>query len=90
MAAERTWQRALPITAVLLVVVVAMVLILTAHWRKGAAALGVAAVLAAVLRVAVPERLQGALAVRSRAFDVCFLLAAAAVMFLLSVGFYWF
>jgi hypothetical protein len=80
--------RALPMTAVMLVVALAFVLILTAHWRKGAAALGVAALLGAVIRLVLPENKLGPLAVRSRTFDVLFLLVTAAAMGLLSFGFY--
>jgi hypothetical protein len=82
--------RALPMTAVMLVVAVAFVLIVTAHWRMGAAALGVAALLAAVLRLVLPENKLGPLAVRSRAFDVLFLLVLAAALGWLSFGFYQF
>ncbi len=80
--------RALPMAAVMLVVAFAFVLIVTAHWRKGAAALGVAALLAAVLRLVLPENRLGPLAVRSRTFDVLFLVVMAALMRLLSFGFY--
>jgi len=80
--------RALPMAAVMLVVVFAFALIVTAHWRKGAAALGVAALLAAFLRLVLPENKLGPLVVRGRAFDVLFLLVLAAAMGLLSFGFY--
>jgi len=82
--------RALPMTAVMLIVAFAFVLIVTAHWRKGAAALGLAALLAAVLRLVLPENKLGPLVVRSRAFDAFFLLVLAAAMGLLSFGFYMF
>ena len=77
---------AVPIIAVLLVVAVALVLIATAHWRRGAFVLGGAAALATVLRLVLPERVTGELAVRSRRFDVAFYLAAAALLITLATG----
>lgn len=87
---DRRLQRALPITLVFVVVTVAFLLIVTAHWRKGAAVLGLAALLAAVLRLVLQESAVGPLAVRSKVFDVGFLTVLAIAMGLLSVGFYWF
>ncbi len=87
---DRKVQRALPIALVFVVVAVAFLLIVTAHWRKGAAVLGLAALLGAVLRLALPESAVGPLAVRSKSFDVGFLTVLAVAMVLLSVGFYWF
>jgi hypothetical protein len=69
--------RSLPVAAVLVVAAVGLVLIATDHWRRGATALGAAAALAAVLRLVVPERWIGVLAVRSRVFDVAFALVLA-------------
>lgn len=82
--------RALPMTAVMLIVAVAFALIVTAHWRKGAAALGVAVLLGAVLRLVLPENRLGPLAVRSRTFDVIVMVCMAAAMGMLSFGFFWF
>jgi hypothetical protein len=90
MASKSRLVRAIPMTSVMVVVLIAFGLIVTAHWRKGAAALGVAALLAAILRLVLPENRIGPLAVRSRAFDVVLLLVLAVSLGLLSVGFYWF
>ena len=51
----------------------------TGHWRRGAAVLAGAAAVGAVLRLVTPEGSIGPLGVRSRAFDVTFLLALAAL-----------
>jgi hypothetical protein len=70
--------RAISITAVLLVLGVGLLLVATDHWRRGATVLGAAAFLAGVLRLVVPERFIGVLAVRSKAFDVIFAFVLAA------------
>ena len=72
-------RRTLPLAVVLVVVVVGLLLVATNHWRRGAAMFAAAALLAAILRTVVPSRWIGLLAVRSRAFDVLFLLALSAL-----------
>ena len=72
-------RRTLPLAVVLVVVVVGVLLVATNHWRRGAAMFAAAALLAAILRIAVPSRWIGLLAVRSRVFDVLFLLALSAL-----------
>ncbi len=72
------WLRALgrrvraqaPLTAVLVVVAIAFVRIGLQHWREGTTELGLALLLAAVLRAALPDRTAGLLAVRPRRVDV--------------------
>ena len=76
----RRVARALPVTACLVVVVAALALTAFEHWRRGAATLAVAAGLAAVLRLVLPDRAVGTLAVRSRRFDVVFLLVLTALL----------
>lgn len=78
MMADRL-RRRLPIAIVLVIVVAGLVLCAFAYWRRGSTLLGGAAVVGAVLRMVVPESDVGVLAVRSRAFDVTFLLLIAAV-----------
>jgi DUF3017 family protein len=60
----------LPVAAVFTVVAVGMVRVLTQHWREGAALLGGALLLAALLRVLLPPDRAGLLAIRSRPVDV--------------------
>jgi DUF3017 family protein len=58
------------LTSVLVVVAIAFVRIGLQHWREGTTELGVALLLAAVLRAALPDRTAGLLAVRPRRVDV--------------------
>lgn len=76
--ADKRVVRALPITVVLALVVIGLLLVATDHWRRGAATFAVAATVAAALRLFLPVARVGVLAVRSRAFDVAFLLLLAA------------
>jgi hypothetical protein len=65
---------------VVAVVAVGLVLAVLGHWRRGSVALAGAAALAAVLRMVMPTRFAGVLAVRSRRFDVLFLLALTGLL----------
>lgn len=47
-----------------------VVLVATRHWRRGSVMIGGSMVMAAVLRLLLPERLAGLLVVRSKVFDV--------------------
>lgn len=68
-----TVTRQAPFLLVWLVVLVGMGLIATEYWRRGLTIVGAAAVLAGVLRLILPARRAGWLAVRSRSIDVlCF------------------
>ena len=59
-----------PFLAVLLVVLVGFVRIMGYHWRQGSTLIGVALLLAAVLRAVLgPDRV-GLIAIRSKALDV--------------------
>jgi len=58
------------LTAVLVLVAIAFVRIGLQHWREGTTELGVALLLAAVLRAALHDRTAGLLAVRPRRVDV--------------------
>ena len=55
---------------VAVIALVGMGLVLTQHWRRGAVLLGVALLVAAVLRLAVPVERVGLLAIRGKAVDV--------------------
>jgi hypothetical protein len=70
-AARRPWWVAQwPIILVLLGVAVAMVLIAMDYFRRGAVVLSGSVLLAAFLRLLLPERDAGMLVVRSRKVDV--------------------
>ncbi len=70
--------RQLPLLAVLVVVASALLLVTIDHWRVGLVVVGLALVGGAVLRLLLPVRRVGFLAVRSRPVDVL-LLAGAGV-----------
>ncbi|SDE29282.1 Protein of unknown function [Blastococcus fimeti] len=68
--------RQLPLLAVLATVGVGLLLVTVEHWRQGLVLMGLALVGAALLRLLLPERRVGFLAVRSRPVDVLLLTAA--------------
>ncbi len=76
---------ALPAALVATVAVVGMVLVVTQHWRRGAVLLGVALLVAAVLRMVVPPDRVGLLAIRSRVIDVLCYSGFGVVMVVLAV-----
>ena len=78
--------RAVPITVVLTIVAAALIMIALAHWRRGAIGLGLAMLVAGLLRALLSDRTIGVLAVRGKRFDVSFYLLSAAVMIILTVG----
>jgi hypothetical protein len=65
--------RQLPLLAVLLAVGVGLLMVTLEHWRKGLVVTGLALVGGAVLRLLLPVRRVGFLAVRSRPVDVLLL-----------------
>ncbi|WP_338893138.1 DUF3017 domain-containing protein [Rhodococcus sovatensis] len=78
-------RKNLPLLAVLVVIVGALVLVVADRWRRGSFVLGIATILAAGFRLCLPENRVGLLAVRSRAFDVSALaLVGGAIVFLSS------
>ncbi|MGY1772261.1 DUF3017 domain-containing protein [Blastococcus sp. SYSU D00813] len=65
--------RQLPLLAVILAVGVGLAMVAFEHWRRGLVVIGVSLVAAAVLRLLLPVRRVGFLAVRSRPVDVVLL-----------------
>jgi hypothetical protein len=65
--------RQLPLLAVLVVVGVGLLLVTFEHWRRGLVVMGIALLIVAALRLFVPLRRVGFLAVRSRFVDVLLL-----------------
>jgi hypothetical protein len=65
--------RQLPLLAVLLTVGVGLLLVTFEHWRRGLVVIGLALIGAALLRLLLPVRRVGFLAVRSRPVDVVLL-----------------
>ena len=72
--------RQLPLAAVLLTVGIGLLLVATEHWRKGLVVMGLALVGAAALRLLVPVRRVGFLAVRSRPVDVLLMAGTGLVL----------
>ena len=68
--------RQLPLLVVLVVVGVGLMVVTVGHWRQGLVVIGLALVGAAVLRLLLPVRRVGFLAVRSRPTDVLLLALA--------------
>lgn len=78
-------RRQLPFLAVALVVAVAFWRIALHHWREGAAEIGVALVLAAVLRARSTRETAGLLAVRGKRVDVVTYAVAGVVLVLVAL-----
>jgi DUF3017 family protein len=77
--------RQLPLFAVLVAVAVGLAMIALEHWRRGLLVVGLALVGAAVLRLVLPVRRVGFLAVRSRPVDVVLMAATGIAVTVLSV-----
>jgi hypothetical protein len=78
--------RQLPLLAVLLVVGLGLVLVTFEHWRWGLVVMGLALVGAALLRLLLPVRRVGFLAVRSRPIDVVLLAGAGVLLTAISLA----
>jgi hypothetical protein len=65
--------RQLPLLAAILVVGAGLVLVTFGYWRRGLVVIGLALIGAALLRLLLPLRRVGLLAVRSRSVDVLML-----------------
>jgi hypothetical protein len=65
--------RQLPLLAVLVMVGIGLLLVTFEHWRRGLVVIGLSLVGAALLRLLLPLRRVGFLAVRSRPVDVVLL-----------------
>ena len=78
--------RQLPLTAVLLVVVTGLVLVAAGNWRRGLVLMGLALVGAGVLRMLLPVRRVGFLAVRSSTTDVALTTAGGLALVLLALA----
>ena len=74
-----------PTALVLLVAAAGMVRVLTEHWRQGGVLLGVALLVAAVLRGALSPDRAGLLVIRSRPLDVLGYAGLGAAMVFLAV-----
>jgi hypothetical protein len=78
--------RQLPLLAVLIAVGVGLLLVAFDHWRKGLIVVGVTLLAGAVLRLLLPERRVGFLAVRSRPIDVVLMAGTGLVLTVIAVA----
>lgn len=74
-----------PVALVLGIAAAGMLRVLTQHWREGAALLAGALLIAAVLRVLLPDDRAGLLAVRGRVIDVVLYVGLGLVTLALAV-----
>jgi hypothetical protein len=73
----------LPAAVVLAIAAAGMIRVLTEHWREGAALLGGALLVAAALRMLLPDDRVGLLAIRSRMIDLlCYVMLAVGTILL--------
>jgi hypothetical protein len=79
-------MRQLPLLAVLVVVGIGLLLVTFEHWRRGLVVMGLALVGAAVLRLVLPVRRVGFLAVRSRPIDVVLLSGAGLALTVIALA----
>ncbi|SDG07410.1 DUF3017 domain-containing protein [Klenkia brasiliensis] len=78
--------RQLPLTAVLLVVAAGLVTVAAGNWRRGLVVVGLALVGAGVLRMLLPVRRLGFLAVRSTTTDVVLTTGTGLVLALVALA----
>ena len=78
--------RQLPLLAVLISVGVGLRAVAFDHWRKGLIVVGLALVGGALLRLLLPERRVGFLAVRSRPIDVLLMAGAGLLLTVIAVA----
>ncbi len=77
--------RQLPLLFVLLVVGAGLVLVTFGYWRRGLIVIGLSLIGAALLRLLLPVRRVGLLAVRSRSVDVLLLAGAGLALTVLTL-----
>jgi hypothetical protein len=78
--------RQLPLLAVIVAVAVGLLMVTFGHWRMGLVVAGLALVGGAVLRLLLPVRRVGFLAVRSRPLDVVLLLGAGLALAIIALA----
>jgi len=78
--------RQLPLLAVLTAVGVGMVLVTFDYWRRGLVVIGITLLAAAALRLLLPVRRVGFLAVRSRPVDVVLMAGCGVVLTVIALA----
>ncbi|WP_235433270.1 MULTISPECIES: DUF3017 domain-containing protein [Protofrankia] len=74
------------LTVVLGAAIIALVFVSQDHWRRGLLGLGVVLLAGAVMRLVLPTRRAGLLAVRSRVFDVATLAALGVTIIVVTLA----
>ena len=77
--------RQLPLLSAIVVVAVGLLTVTFGHWRRGLVVIGLALIGAALLRLLLPVRRVGLLAVRSRSVDVLLLGGAGIALTVLTL-----
>ena len=78
--------RQLPLLAVLVVVGVGLLMVTVEHWRRGLVVMGVGLVIGGILRLLLPVRRVGFLAVRSRPVDVVLLVGVGVTLAVIALA----
>jgi hypothetical protein len=78
--------RQAPLLAVLVAVAVGLLLVTFDHWRRGLVLIGLALMAAALLRLLLPVRRVGFLAVRGRPVDVALLAGAGLALTVIALA----
>ncbi len=78
--------RQLPLLAVLISVGLGLLLVTFEHWRRGLVVIGLTLVLAGLLRLLLPVRRVGFLAVRSRPMDVVLMAGAGLALTVIALA----
>jgi hypothetical protein len=78
--------RQLPLLALIIAVGVGLLMVTFEHWRKGLVVAGIALVVGAALRLLLPVRRMGFLAVRSRPVDVILLAGAGLALTIIALS----
>lgn len=76
----------IPLAIIAAFLLLALILVISDRWRRGAFVIGVATLLAAWFRLILPEIQAGLLVVRSRPFDVAALAAMGATILWLTLS----
>ncbi len=78
--------RQLPLLAVLIVVGVGLLMVTVEHWRRGLVVMGVGLIVGGILRLLLPVRRVGFLAVRSRPVDVVLLVGVGVTLAVIALA----
>ncbi|HEX2072546.1 MAG TPA: DUF3017 domain-containing protein [Geodermatophilus sp.] len=78
--------RQLPLLAVLVVVGIGLLMVTVEHWRRGLVVMGMGLIIGGILRLLLPVRRVGFLAVRSRPVDVVLLVGVGVTLAVIALA----